>query len=61
MDKLRKWIKNYLTFGLGTVFGAVIASVTCYMIFALLDGDPEISKLLQIQECLMEKSIEKPN
>ncbi len=55
MNKTKTWIKQYIGFVLGTVFGAVIATITSYFIFILLDGDIEQTKLLNIQDCLEEK------
>lgn len=53
--KLFNFIKQYLFFGLGVVFGATIATITTYTVMSVCYGIPETSKILEIQECLQEK------
>lgn len=55
MEKIIKFTKNYIAFSLGTVFGAIVASVTSYYVFSILSGDIDALRLLQIEECLIEK------
>jgi hypothetical protein len=53
--KLFNFFKKYLLFGAGVAFGAVIATVTTYLVMSVCYGIPEASKILEIQECLQEK------
>ncbi len=55
MEEFKKWVKKYLEFGLGTIFGAIIATLTSYSIFAISGGDLNQAEFLQIKECLVEK------
>ena len=52
-------IKKYIEFGIGTVFGAIVATVMSFFIFNLAGGKMETAKLLQIEECLQEKAKER--
>jgi hypothetical protein len=47
--------KGYLAFGVGVIFGAIIATLTSYYIFEAALGSPDAGKILQIQHCLEEK------
>jgi hypothetical protein len=55
MRLFKKFIKNYLFFGLGVVFGSTIATLVTYCVFAISHGTPTAAKVLQIQDCLEEK------
>jgi hypothetical protein len=55
MQEIKVWIKKYLEFGLGTVFGAIVATITTYVMFQIAGGDIDQAKFLQIQDCLVEK------
>ena len=55
MQEIKMWIKKYLEFGLGTIFGAIIATITTYIVFQIAGGDIDQAKFLQIQDCLVEK------
>jgi hypothetical protein len=55
MRLFKKLIKNYLFFGLGVVFGSVIATVVTYTVFAISYGTPSAARVLQIQDCLEER------
>jgi len=46
---------GYLAFGLGVIFGAIIATLTSYYIFEAALGSPDAAKILQIEECLEER------
>jgi len=50
--------KSYAIFGLGVLFGSVIASVTTYAVMTACYGIPDTIKILEIQECLQEKIYE---
>ena len=57
-----KYIKNlgsgYIGFGLGVIFGAIVATLTSYIIFAMAGGDMTQAEYLQIRECLVERLYE---
>ena len=55
MDELKKWAKKYIEFGLGTIFGAIVASLTSYFVFQIAGGELESAELLNIQQCLIER------
>ncbi len=55
MRLFKKLIKNYLFFGLGVIFGSVIATFMTYAVFSISYGTPTAARVLQIQECLEEK------
>jgi len=55
MQEIKMWMKKYLEFGLGTIFGAIVATVTTYIVFQIAGGDIDQARFLQIQECLVEK------
>jgi len=55
MRLFKKFIKNYLFFGLGVIFGSTIATIVTYAVFSISHGTPTAAKVLQIQECLEEK------
>ncbi len=55
MKLFKNFLKNYLFFGIGVIFGSVIATFITYTIFAVSHGTPSAAKVLQIQECLEDK------
>jgi hypothetical protein len=55
MRLFKKLIKNYLFFGVGVIFGSVIATFVTYAVFSISHGTPSATRVLQIQECLREK------
>ena len=55
MKEIKVWIKKYLEFGLGTIFGAIVATITTYIMFQIAGGDIDQARFLQIQDCLVEK------
>jgi len=46
---------GYMGFAIGVVFGAVIATLTSYSIFAIAGGDMTQAEYLQIKDCLIER------
>ena len=52
---IKKIIKSYLVFGLGVIFGAVIASVISWAVMTITHGNPDLEKFLDVRECLEEK------
>jgi len=52
---VKKLGAGYIGFGMGVVFGAIVATLTSYYIFETALGSPEAGKILQIQECLQER------
>tara|TARA_B100000900_G_C20495658_1_gene681469 strand:+ start:344 stop:520 length:177 start_codon:yes stop_codon:yes gene_type:complete len=55
MRLFKKLIKNYLFFGLGVIFGSIVATTVTYAVFSIGHGTPTAAKVLQIQKCLEEK------
>jgi len=55
MGLIKKIIKSYFVFGLGMLFGAVIASVVSWVIMSITHGNPDLEKFLDVRECLEEK------
>ena len=52
---IKKLSTGYLAFGMGVIFGAIVATLTSYYIFEAALGKPEAAKILQIQDCIQEK------
>jgi hypothetical protein len=55
MRLFKTFVKNYLFFGLGVIFGSVIATLVTYAIFTISYGNLDAAKMLQIEECLEKK------
>jgi hypothetical protein len=55
MKLFKKLLGNYLSLGIGVIFGSVVATVVTYTVFAVSYGTPSAARVLQIQECLEEK------
>jgi len=54
-SKLKKLGASYIAFGLGTIFGSIVASVVGTMIYQVVNGNEDAAKILQITECLEER------
>ena len=52
---IKKLGTGYLAFGVGVIFGSIIATLTSYYIFEAALGSPDAAKIFQIQDCLIEK------
>ena len=52
---MKKLSSGYMGFAVGVVFGAIIATLTSYSIFAIAGGDMTSAEYLQIKECLLER------
>ena len=52
---VKKLGAGYIGFGMGVVFGAIVATLTSYYIFEAALGSPDAGRVLQIQECLQER------
>ena len=52
---VKKLGTGYLAFGLGVIFGAIIATLTSYYIFEAALGSPDAANVLQIEDCLRER------
>ncbi len=52
---MKKLGSNYAGFAMGVIFGAIIATLTSYSIFAIAGGNLEQAELLQIKDCLIER------
>tara|TARA_R110002074_G_scaffold360612_1_gene533365 strand:+ start:504 stop:683 length:180 start_codon:yes stop_codon:yes gene_type:complete len=53
--KLKKVGATYVAFGLGTIFGSIIASVIGTFIYQITIGNKHAAEILQITECLEER------
>jgi len=53
--RLCNFIKKYLFFGLGVIFGSAVATIITYIVLSACYGLPEIADVLEIRECLEEK------
>jgi hypothetical protein len=54
-SKLKKLGASYIAFGLGTIFGSIVASVVGTMIYQVINGNEDAAKILQITQCLEER------
>jgi len=54
-SKLKKLGASYIAFGLGTIFGSIVASIMGTMIYQVVNGNEDAAKILQITECLEER------
>ena len=52
---MKKLGSGYMGFAVGVVFGAIVATLTSYSIFAIAGGDMTSAEYLQIKECLIER------
>mgnify|MGYP006119756321 CR=1 FL=1 len=52
---MKKFGESYMGFAVGVIFGAIVATLTSYSIFAIAGGDLEQAELLQIRDCLIER------
>ena len=53
--KFKKIGATYVAFGLGTIFGSIIASIIGTLIYQITTGNKDAAKILQITECLEER------
>jgi len=58
MSYFKRFGSSYIGFGLGVIFGAIVATLTSYIIFAIAGGDMSQAEYLQIRECLVERLYE---
>jgi len=54
-NKLKKAGAAYIAFGIGTIFGSIVASVVGTLIYQVVTGNKDAAKILQITECLEER------
>tara|TARA_R110000787_G_scaffold88051_1_gene187148 strand:- start:413 stop:598 length:186 start_codon:yes stop_codon:yes gene_type:complete len=52
---LKKLRSGYAGFAIGVIFGAIVATLTSYYVFEAALGEPSAARVLQIQDCLIEK------
>jgi len=52
---IKKFFFGYIMFGLGTVFGAVIASVVTWCVMSAAYGIPDGAQILKIQDYLEDR------
>ena len=55
-DKFKKIGAVYAAFGIGTIFGSIIASIMGTMIYQVVTGNKDATRILQITECLEERA-----
>tara|TARA_R110002020_G_scaffold211611_1_gene417844 strand:+ start:278 stop:457 length:180 start_codon:yes stop_codon:yes gene_type:complete len=55
-SKFKKVGAVYLAFGAGTIFGSIIASIVGTLIYQVVTGNENATKILQITECLEERT-----
>ena len=55
-NKLKKAGAAYIAFGIGTIFGSIVASVVGTLIYQVVTGNKDAAKILQITECLEERA-----
>jgi|11BtaG_2_1085332.scaffolds.fasta_scaffold65947_2 hypothetical protein len=55
MQWLRGIGSSYAGFAVGTIFGAVVATLTSYYVFSIALGDPDAATIFGIQDCLLER------
>jgi len=54
--KLKKVGAVYLAFGAGTIIGSIIASIVGTLIYQVVTGNENATKILKITECLEERA-----
>jgi len=55
-SRIKKVGAVYLAFGAGTIVGSIIASVMGTIIYQVVTGNKDAAKILQITECLEERT-----
>jgi hypothetical protein len=55
MTWLKKISSSYLGFAVGTIFGAIVSSITSYYVFSIALGEPDAATIFGIQDCLIER------
>ena len=56
LEKFRKVGVRYIAFGLGTIFGSIIASIVGTLIYQVVSGNEHAAEILKITECLEERA-----
>tara|TARA_R100001377_G_C3127894_1_gene88268 strand:+ start:304 stop:483 length:180 start_codon:yes stop_codon:yes gene_type:complete len=56
LRKLKSVGVGYLAFGLGTIFGSIIASIVGTLVYQVVSGNEHAAKILKITECLEERA-----
>jgi hypothetical protein len=54
-EKLRNAGGRYIAFGLGTIFGSIVASVVGTLIYQVASGNTNAAEILKITKCLEER------
>ena len=54
-EKFRNVGVSYIAFGLGTIYGSIIASIIGSLIYQVASGDDAAAEILNITECLEER------
>ena len=55
-NKLKKIGAVYAAFGIGIIFGSIIASIMGTIIYQVVTGNEHTTRILQITECLEERA-----
>jgi len=55
-EKLKNVGVGYLAFGLGTIFGSVIASIVGTLFYQVISGNDHAAEILKITKCLEERA-----
>jgi len=55
-NRIKKIGAVYIAFGAGTIFGSIIASIMGTMIYQVVTGNKDATRILQITECLEERA-----
>ena len=53
---LKKVGVAYIAFGFGTVFGAVVATTTSFLVFTALGGQLDAYDPMKLRECMVEQA-----
>jgi len=54
-EKFRSVGGRYIAFGLGTIFGSIIASIVGSLVYQVASGNAHAAEILKITECLEER------
>ena len=55
-NKIKKLSAAYVAFGIGTIFGSIIASIMGTITYQVVTGNEHATRILQITECLEERA-----
>ena len=55
MLSIKKIGTSYMGFAVGTIFGAIVATLTSYYVFSIALGEPDAATIFGIKDCLIER------